>query len=134
MVLSAGQVVAAMQPIGVILDAVVIAARALGHFGEPLDEQRDQILEAGLGLAQAVLQHALLVDHILEAALGVADALGGERLRDHVAQHIELSADPLILIDQLTDVVDEQAEQTSERGQYLGVALRRAARADTRTA
>ncbi|MFU8867164.1 FeoB small GTPase domain-containing protein, partial [Natronococcus sp.] len=85
------------------------------HVAEAADEGGHGGLQRGGGLAQAVLDHALLVDHFLEPLFGFLQRLDLERAGDDFLHHVELAAQPGVVVQQLADVFHQQQQDALER-------------------
>ena len=89
----------------------MVVAGGGGQFSEFVDKRRDHFLERALGCIEALLKQPLLLDHIAQVALRLFDGHEIERPGDDLGYHTDLAAQPLIVGDEFTDVVDEQSEQ-----------------------
>ena len=78
------------------------------------DEGGHRGLQRGGGLAQAVLDHALFVDDFLEPLLSLLQRMDFKRGGDDFLHHVELAAQPGVVVKQLADVFHQQQQDALE--------------------
>ena len=103
----------------VAADLLVIAACARGDGAEPVDEGDHHVFHADLGFRQAVLEQALLVNDFLQAACGVEQSRVAERAGDQFLHAGDLPAEPGVVVEQFTDVFEQQPEQAQQQLVFL---------------
>ena len=103
----------------VLADLAVELDGVTRHVGEPLHEDGQQRLQRLLRVGQPRLQMRLLEDHFLEATFGLPHGPQVDGLADEFAQQRHLTVDPLLVLDELVDVVDEQADEAHQIGEQF---------------
>ncbi len=109
-----GDVVGLADLVGTDTNPVVVFTGGGGKVGQPVDEVRQHVLQPVLRVAEILLERALLIDQVLEASLDVVDLSQAERLADQIPHHRNLAAHPLIVDNQLADVLDDQLQQVEQ--------------------
>ena len=98
----------------VAFDLLVVFAGAFGDAAQTIDKSGHQALQRGLGIGQALGEHALLDDSLAQAAFGIGDDMLVYRIADDLTQGEDLAVQPFLILYHFANVLHQQAQQAQQ--------------------